>query len=476
MDARMTYTIARREWRERLRNGHFQAVIVALALLFLVSFAVSLSQWKSADAEQRQAQSRDREQWLNQGSRNPHSAAHFGVYAFKPRLPLSFVDPGLDPYTGSVIWVEAHYQNPARFRPAEEATALQRFGQLTPAVVLQWFLPLFIVLLCFSAFTAEKEQGTLGLTLALGVPPGQLAAGKALGVAAAAGCILLPVALLTGLAVWVTGPESMRAETWLRLIPMAVSYLAYLAIFAFVSLTVSVVSSSSRASLATLLGFWTVATFVVPRVAADTAETIHPSPLAADFWREIAIGMRGVDGHSENDKRILELKRRTMQKYGVSRAEDLPVNFEGLRLQAGEEHGNELFDQYYGKLWSAYERQERLHLAASLTSPLLALRSISMSMAGTDLAHFRDFTEATERYRRSLNKAMNLNVANHSRTGEYYYFADRSLWESIPAHQYSSPTLAWALHRQVLPAVILSVWLFASIAAFRFATNRMKPL
>jgi ABC-2 type transport system permease protein len=202
MDARMTYTIARREWRERLRNGHFQAVIVALALLFLVSFAVSLSQWKSADAEQRQAQSRDREQWLNQGSRNPHSAAHFGVYAFKPRLPLSFVDPGLDPYTGSVIWVEAHYQNPARFRPAEEATALQRFGQLTPAVVLQWFLPLFIVLLCFSAFTAEKEQGTLGLTLALGVPPGQLAAGKALGVAAAAGCILLPVALLTGLAVW----------------------------------------------------------------------------------------------------------------------------------------------------------------------------------------------------------------------------------------------------------------------------------
>ena len=40
---------------------------------------------------------------------------------FKPHLPLSFIDPGLDPYTGSVIWVEAHYQNPARFRPSEEA-------------------------------------------------------------------------------------------------------------------------------------------------------------------------------------------------------------------------------------------------------------------------------------------------------------------------------------------------------------------
>jgi hypothetical protein len=43
---------------------------------------------------------------------------------------------------------------------------------------------------------AEKEQGTLRITLALGVPPSQLAAGKALGVAAAIGCVLLPVGLL----------------------------------------------------------------------------------------------------------------------------------------------------------------------------------------------------------------------------------------------------------------------------------------
>ncbi len=471
----MIYAIARKEWVERLRDGQFRFVSVSMALLFLLAIAVSLAQWKTAHAEQQQAQSRDREQWLNQGSRNPHSAAHFGVYAFKPRLPLSFLDPGLDPYTGSVIWVEAHYQNPARFRPAEDATALQRFGQLTPAVVLQWFLPLFILLLSFSAFTAEKEQGTLRLTLALGLPASRLAAGKALGVAAAIGCVLLPVGLLAAVGVWFAAPEALSIETSLRLLPLLLAYAAYLATFAFLGLTVSAVASSSRTSLALLLGFWTIATFVVPRVAAETAEAAHPAPLAADFWREIAIGMRGADGHSENDKRILELKRQTMQKYGVSRAEDLPVNFEGLRLQAGEEHGNELFDEYYGKLWAAYEKQERLHLAASWTTPLLALRSVSMSMAGTDLAHLRDFTEATERYRRALNKTMNMDVANRSRMGEYYYFADRGLWESIPAYQYGGPEAGWAIRSQVVPAAILLAWLLGSMAAYRFAIDRMRP-
>jgi len=471
----MIYTIARKEWLERLRDGQFRVVSVAMALMLLLAFAMSLSQWKAAHIEQRRAQDRDREQWLNQGSRNPHSAAHFGIYAFKPHLPLSFIDPGLDPYTGSVIWVEAHYQNPARFRPSEEGTALQRFGQLTPAMVLQWFLPLLILLLTFSAFTSEKEQGTLRLTLALGVPPRKLAAGKALGVAAAIGFVLMPAALLAALAAVFTAPEAMNTETLFRLLPMLFAYAVYLAVYVFLGLAVSAFSSSSRTSLALLLGFWTVATFVVPRVIADTAEAAHPSPLASDFWREIAVGMRGADGHSENDKRILELKRQTMQKYGVASAKDLPMNFEGLRLQAGEEHGNELFDEYYGKLWSAYKGQERLHHFASLVSPLLALRSISMSMAGTDLAHLGDFSRETELYRRSLNKAMNLNVANRSRMGEYYYFADRSLWESIPAYRYSSPGVGWALQHQVLPAAILLAWLLMSFAAFQFSIHRMRP-
>ena len=68
------------------------------------------------------------EHWETQGEKNPHSAAHYGVYAFKPRLALSFVDEGVDSFTGTSVWLEAHRQNDFLLRPAQEATAVQRIG------------------------------------------------------------------------------------------------------------------------------------------------------------------------------------------------------------------------------------------------------------------------------------------------------------------------------------------------------------
>ena len=100
-------------------------------------------------------------QWLNQTKKNPHSAAHYGVYAFKPKSPLAIVDTGIDPYMGVAVWLEAHKQNEFKYRPAQDRTAVQRFGEMTAPRSLQVLVPLFIVLMTFSAFAGEREQGTL---------------------------------------------------------------------------------------------------------------------------------------------------------------------------------------------------------------------------------------------------------------------------------------------------------------------------
>lgn len=471
----MILTIARKEWTERVRDGQFRWISATIAALLLLTLTTGYARWQTVRNEREAAQRRDRQQWLNQGERNPHSAAHFGVYAFKPRLPLSFVDAGMESFTGAAIWVEAHYQNPARFRPAEEGTALQRFGELTAAAALQWMVPLLLILLSFAVFTAEKEQGTLGLLFSLGVSRGNLAAGKALGVVAALGVVLVPAAAAGAVAMAWSSPQSMAVDDPWRLLPMAAAYFAYLAIFVSLGLAVSALASSSRTSLALLLGFWMASSFLLPRLSADFAEQLHPAPVAADFWRHVATEMKGADGHSESDQRILELKRKTLAQYGVSRVEDLPVNFEGLRLQAGEEHGNEVFDHHFGKLWSAYEAQERVHHWAAVFSPLLAVRSLSMAMAGADLAHLRDFTEKTESYRRQLNKQMNLDAANNSRHGQYFYFAGKRLWESIPEYRYTVPSMEWALRRQALPALILTGWLLAAWVALALALRKTTP-
>jgi ABC-2 type transport system permease protein len=107
-----------------------------------------------------------------------------------------------------------------------------------------------------------------------------------------------------------------------------------------------------------------------------------PSPSALQFSNQIAADMRlGIDGHNPEDQRAEELKQRTLAKYGVKRLEDLPVSFTGIALQAGEEHGYKVFDRRYAELWEAFERQNTVHRAGALISPLLAIRAFSMGLA-----------------------------------------------------------------------------------------------
>ncbi|MGH9381315.1 MAG: ABC transporter permease [Thermoanaerobaculia bacterium] len=164
--------------------------------------------WRAQAENARQvaaARQADRTAWLDQGSRNPHSAAHFGQYAFKPTSPLTWVDRGVDAETGVALWMEAHYQDPASFRPAADRTALARFGELTAATVLRLLVPLIIVLIAFGAVAGERERGTWRHQLAQGARARDLVLGKLIGLGGALLVPLVPVALLGAAGLVVAG-------------------------------------------------------------------------------------------------------------------------------------------------------------------------------------------------------------------------------------------------------------------------------
>ena len=135
----MIRTIAYKEFLEMVRDGRIQwAAGIVLALL-LTALAVGWNHYQEVNTEHELSQSTVRDQWLSQPEQNPHSGAHYGTYAFKPKTFLSALDLGLEPYVGAAVWLEAHNQNQFQARSAEDSTAIQRFGQLTVAVVLQLF-------------------------------------------------------------------------------------------------------------------------------------------------------------------------------------------------------------------------------------------------------------------------------------------------------------------------------------------------
>lgn len=469
----MFLTIARKELTELTRDGRFRLAFSLAAGLLLVALGLGWLSYRQAAAQRGAAQAEDRRVWLSQGPRNPHSAAHFGRYLFKPTTPLSFLDQGLNPFLGVAAYVEAHTQTPLRDRAADDATALARFGELTAAGVLQLLVPLLIILVTFGAFAGEREAGTLRQLLSLGVPGRSLLFGKAAGLSAALFAILLPLTVLGSAALLWSGVQEGQASVP-RLGLMILGYLLYFGALAGVALGVSALTRSSRTALVALLGFWMVNCLLVPRLAADAASRFYPVPTAQAFLETVKRDMKlGIDGHDPQDKRVEELKTRLLAQYKVAKAEELPINFDAVAMQAGEEHGNEVLDHHYNRLWARYEQQARVSQAFSAVAPLLALRPYSMAMAGTDLMLHRSFSVEAEQYRRGFIALLNNHMRDHSKTGDWDWKADTSFWAQAPDFSYRVPATAEALAAQAGNLAVLAVWCAAALLFALWAVGRM---
>lgn len=461
-------TIARKEMTETWRDGRFRLAAAVVFTLLAGALLLGWRQYRDLRAQHEFAQQATRQQWLAQGKKSPHSAAHYGVYAFKPKVPLSLVDRGTDPYTGQAVWLEAHKMNEFRYRAAQDATAVQRFGELTGAMVLQLLIPLLIVLLTFNAFAGEREQGTLRQLMSLGVRPSTLAAGKALGIAGALGALLVPAAAI-GAAVLMLGSEASEVGASLpRFAGMTLSYLFYFGAFLGLSLAVSAWAKSSRAALLVLLGFWMFNGLIAPRAASDLAKALHPTPSAFEFAKGIQDAMAEPD--NSRDK---EMIARLMKQYNVDKPELIPINLQGARLQDGEEHGNEIYDQAFGKLWETYGRQESVHRWLGLAAPALAVRSASMAFAGTDFSQHAHFAQAAEGYRRRIQRTMNDDIARNG-AKEGPYLADAGLWSKVPAFQYTAPDAGWVFSRQATGFAILACWCALAAALAVWTARRVE--
>ena len=474
----MIREIAKKEFTEMWRDGRFRIVGAFILVLLLATLLAGWSQYTKVSGEQAVARADNERQWETQGTRNPHSAAHFGKYAFKPRPPVSLLDNGVNSYLGVAVWLEAHYQNPFRYRPAEDSTVVQRFGELTAVVVLQLLIPLFIILLAFPAFAGEREAGTLRQLLSLGIDRKTLAFGKALGISGALAALLVPAAVIgtAALALAATGSSGDGfLASFGRFVMMVVTYLLYFTIFLAVSLAVSAYFRTAQLALLVLFGFWIFNGLFVPRVAADLAQKVYPSVSSTEFWENTSKDLRdGIDGHDPQNKRTEEAKQQLLAQYGVQKVEDLPINFSGWSLNQGEEYAGKVYDKHYSALWQSFDDQSRFFNLSSIVAPLLAVKSVSMSMAGTDFSHHRHFATEAEQYRRVINRILNEDYMNNSRTGDSNYTANETLWSSMPQFQYELPNTTWALRTQVLPLAMLFLWTLAAIALALLSVGRAR--
>lgn len=468
----MIGTLVRRDWLELSRSPRWWLLIGIVALLGALSAATAWDAARQYEREVAAASAADLRNFEQQGAKNPHAAAHFGQYAFRPAGPLAFFDPGVSAYTGAVIWLEAHRMNLGELRAAEEADPASRAAQLTPAWLFQVAVPLLLLVLLAPAVAGERERGTLALVLSQSVRLNRVVVAKVLTAASAAVLAALPVG--AGLAVAAAGGTSDVA--W-RTAALAGVYGLYWLAIAAIALGVSALASSRRQAVAILVGVWVVWMVVLPRVAVGVAERLAPAPHAAEFWAAVKADQdAGPDGHSPAEVRRKALERQLLARYGVANVDELPVNFTAVFLQSLEEHGNAVFDRRYGELWDTWDRQQRVRSWFGVASPYLTVRHLSMGLAGTDDVHVRDFTRAAERHRRELVHALH---EHQARAGakQRFFVADPSLWASMPRFDYAPPSLRSIAARYRLDALLLVLWAAAAVlfAAYAARTAEREP-
>lgn len=447
--------IACHEWRVMWRRRVTLAAIVMLLLLTVIATVVSLQQTAFVERERARFQHTADQHWDAQPDRHPHRVVHYGHFVFRPLQALSFFDFGVDPYTGRALYLEGHRQNSANFSDARQSSLLLRFGQLTPAFVLQTLAPLLIVFLVFGSVAREREDGQLRLALCQGASGASILSGKIVGHAAVAFLLAAPAFAVLAFIGLSSGASALKA------LLMAVGYSFYLLIWVVLSVVFSASVSRARDALLGLVGLWILTVILLPRVLPEiaSARIVLPTKIETDaaIHKELAaIG----DSHNPDDPYFGDFRKRVLKQYGVTSVDSLPVNYGGLLMAEGERLTSDLFDRHMRESFARQAAQRGFVNRFTVVSPVLALRQLSTALAGTSLEDHHHFLSQAEKYRFSLIQALNTVHANEVRyENDRAQRVSRDHWQHLPRFHFEPVSAQKTYSTAVLPGLaMLGAW------------------
>lgn len=380
--------IIKNEWRFLSRSRSLLGISLGFVVMLTLSTFLGYQQTQTQRHAQQEAQAHLRAQWEGIDGMNPHGAAHYGTYVFKPSGLLGSLDEGVHGVTGNVLRVEGHVQNEIVHSEASQMQTASAFGKLKGSLLLQYILPLLLIFLAFHAISSEKQSGRLKLLILQGASPAALIWGKTLTVWLYGMALLsITIGVYALLHLQALDADMLSRTLWF--------YAAYgLYYFIISGLTVFLSARWQRTTLAltTMLGVWILWTIFLPNILMSAVESWHELPSRNAFQEAMRTDRaEGVDGHNPADARIKVLEEQTLAEYGVDSLSQLPINFDGLLMQADEEYGNQVWDKHFGNLQAVMEQQKRSYQMAGILNPFISLQNASRGFAASDNLHHHHF-------------------------------------------------------------------------------------
>ena len=456
------------EWKIFIRDRLFVYSTIFFVLSLSMVVLLGTIQNNNQQLYRTQAQEHVRQQWEGLEAMNPHRAAHYGSYAFKPMNVLNSMDSGINDITGNVIKLEGHVQNEIVYSEASQSLTISKFGKLKSSLILQYVIPLFLIFLAYGSLSSEKESQRLKLLIFQGTSLNKLTFAKSLSIWAY-GLLLLVITIII---------QSVLSETDLeilnRLTLFTIAYGFYYYIIASLATYFSARLKNNTSALSSILAIWIIWTIFLPKIWGNAVEKIHPLPSRQTFKTTMKEDRsKGIDGHNPTDKRREDLKVKYLAEYGVDSLKNLPINFDGIVMQEDEEYGNMVWDKHFGNNYNILQKQKFLYQVSGFINPFASLQSASMGFCGTDMIHHIDFLKKSEDYRRYLIKTLNDKHAyGGSKTGDWKWTVDSIFFKSVKNFSYETPKIGGQINHYVMDLICLLWWGLLVTIMIRYNINK----
>jgi ABC-type transport system involved in multi-copper enzyme maturation permease subunit len=320
-------TIIRKELLDHLRSVQFAVLLAASILLFAVNGLVFVQQYSRLSADYHKA--------VATAEQQPSTVV---TRLYRAPSPLLFMAEGGERATPQGYWLSPKLT----LSPLPAGTVnfkMPDIPELDWAFIIKIVFSLYVILLGFEAISGEKERGTLRLVLSNPVGRVKLLTAKHLAIISSAAIPLVVGFLISLIVVGVFLPSVMGLQNLVRIAVFFILALAYLSLFAFLSLSFSALIHRSSLVLLVLLAFWILFALFIPDTSGIAAQEFSKVPGEYEMAKRVGPTIQG-----EVWKRIASIQDR-IQK-GELKTEGDVLEESNRAYEEGQDSVRKLYDDY----------------------------------------------------------------------------------------------------------------------------------
>jgi ABC-type transport system involved in multi-copper enzyme maturation permease subunit len=446
-------TIIRRELLDHLKSVQFSVLLAASIFLFAANGIVFVRQYGRLNSDYR----------LHVTQEEQHPST-MGTSLFKSPRPLLFMAEGgeknipLGYYMGPKQTLLAMPAGTANFKMPD-------IPELDWAFIIKIVFSLYVILLGFEAVSGEKERGTLRLVLSNPVGRIKLLTAKYLAIISSAAIPLLAGLLISLILIGVFLPAMMGPQNLVRIVFFFVLALAYLSLFAFLSLFFSALIPRSSLVLLVLLAFWICFAFFIPDTSGIAAQKFSKVPSEYEMAKLLGPTIQG-----EVWKRIARIQDR-IQK-GEFKTEQAILEEADRAYEEGQDSIRKLYDDYDNATRARADLAQQISRASPAALFQYAAEAVSETGPKAEARFLRDVRNYSRTYDDYVLKKVGKLVGTSpwsfstgaTLNGKYInlqspfpqeYAGDKS---DFPKFSESRPSLIDGLHNGLWDIAGLLVW------------------